>query len=132
MLSIFLSFIFSINLTMQDSASLTLTFSGIKKPKGQLMVALNDVEGKMIQGYQVPVTKTGDLVYTIKNIKPGKYTMAVFHDINMDEKLNTNMLGIPTEPYGFSNNARGTFGPPSLADQTFSVSSETKMSITLK
>ena len=132
MLSIFLSFIFSINLTMQDSASLTLTFSGIKKPIGQLMVALNDVEGKMIQGYQVPVTKTGDLVYTIKNIKPGKYTMAVFHDINMDEKLNTNMLGIPTEPYGFSNNARGTFGPPSLADQTFSVSSETKMSITLK
>lgn len=96
------------------------------------MVALNDVNGNMVQGYQVPVSKAGNLVYTIKDIAPGKYTMAVFHDINKDEKLNTNLVGIPTEPYGFSNNARGTFGPPSLKEQTFTVSAETKMAITLK
>jgi uncharacterized protein (DUF2141 family) len=130
------SFLFLILLAFgmsnQNQASLTITFTGIKKPQGQLMVALNDVEGKMVDGYIVPVAKTGELVYTIKGIKPGKYTLAAYHDINKDEKLNTNLVGIPTEPYGFSNNARGTFGPPSLEDQTFAVTGETKMAITLK
>jgi len=96
------------------------------------MVALNDVNGKMVEGYKVAVTKPGELTYTLKNLKAGKYTLAVYHDANSDEKLNKNMLGIPTELYGFSNNARGTFGPPSFADQTFTVSGETKMAIALK
>ena len=58
--------------------------------------------------------------------------MAFFHDINKDEELNTNMVGIPKEPYAFSNNARGTFGPPSLEDQTFKVKGDVKMTIELK
>jgi uncharacterized protein (DUF2141 family) len=132
MTALLLSVLISLGLSNQNTASLTLTFSGIKTGKGQLMVALNDVNGKMVEGYKVAVTKPGTLVYPIKNLKPGQYTMAVFHDINSDEELNTNMVGIPKEPYGFSNNARGTFGPPSFADQTFTISGETKMAITLK
>lgn len=116
----------------QSSGTLVLTFTNIKEAKGQLMVALNDTKGEMVEGYVVPVTKTGTVTYTIKNIKPGDYTLAVFHDINKDEILNTNMVGIPKEPYAFSNNARGTFGPPSLTDQTFTVDGEVKMSIELK
>ena len=85
------------------------------------MLALRDTKGEMVEGYIVPVTKTGSVVYTIKNVKTGKYTIAAYHDINKDEELNTNMVGIPKEPYGFSNDARGTFGPPSLKDQTFTV-----------
>lgn len=118
--------------SVQETASITITFTNIKTAKGQLMVALNDTKGEMVQGYVVPVTKTGSIVYTIKDVNPGKYTMAVFHDLNKDEELNTNMVGIPKEPYGFSNNARGTFGPPSLADQTFTVQGATSLSIALK
>ena len=119
-------------LTSQETATITITFTNIKTANGQLMVALNDTKGDMVQGYIVPVTKTGNLVYTIKDVKPGNYTMAVFHDLNKDEELNTNMVGIPKEPYGFSNNARGTFGPPSLEDQTFAVQGSTTLSIALK
>ncbi len=115
-----------------EQASITITFKNIKKAKGQILVALRDTKGEMLDGYIVPVTKTGSITYTIKDVKPGKYTIAAYHDINKDEELNTNFMGIPNEPYGFSNDARGTFGPPSFEDQTFTVGGDVKMSITLK
>ena len=54
-----------------------------------------------------------------EDIPPGPYAMAVIHDENMNGKLDTNWLGIPTEGYGFSNNARGVLGAPSFSDASF-------------
>lgn len=51
----------------------------------------------------------------------GTYAKAVFQDINSDEKLNSNFYGAPTEPYGFSNNIFGLFGPPKFVDAAFDV-----------
>lgn len=45
----------------------------------------------------------------------GRYAVIVFHDENDNGLLDTDFLGIPTEGYGFSNNAMGVFGPPSFA-----------------
>ncbi len=42
-----------------------------------------------------------------------------FHDVDSDGRLDTLPIGLPTEPYGFSNNARGTFGPPAWRQATF-------------
>jgi uncharacterized protein (DUF2141 family) len=122
----FLSFV------QTNNVSLTITFSGITAAKGQLMVALNDDKGKMVSGHKVPVTKTGEVVFTIQDVKPGSYTLAVFHDENLDEELNTTLVGLPKERYGFSNNARGTFGPPSLSAQTFVLKADSRMKIALK
>ena len=49
----------------------------------------------------------------------GTYAVAVVHDVDGNGKLNTNLLGMPREPYGFSNGARGTFGAPSFEDAGF-------------
>ena len=38
--------------------------------------------------------------------------IAVFQDLDGNKVLTKNGLGIPLEPYGFSNNVRGAFGPP--------------------
>jgi uncharacterized protein (DUF2141 family) len=54
-----------------------------------------------------------------EDIPPGTYAMAVIHDENMNGKLDTNWIGIPTEGYGFSNNAKGLLGAPSFADASF-------------
>ena len=43
-------------------------------------------------------------------------------DENNNGKLDKNLVGIPLEPYGFSNNARGFLGPPSFGDARFQVS----------
>ncbi len=96
------------------------------------MVMLGDENGEDIQGYVVPVANTGTVDYVIEDLKTGKYIIKVFHDVDKNEELNTGTFGIPKEPYGFSNNARGTFGPPDVEDQLFEVSKHTSISIELK
>ena len=53
------------------------------------------------------------------DIPPGTYALAVIHDENMNGKLDTNWLGIPTEGYGFSNDAKDMLGPPSFSAANF-------------
>ena len=54
-----------------------------------------------------------------EDIPKGTYAMAVVHDENMNGKLDTNWLGIPTEGYGFSNDAKGLLGAPSFSAASF-------------
>ena len=53
------------------------------------------------------------------DIPPGTYALAVIHDENMNGKLDTNWLGIPTEGYGFSNDAKALLGAPSFSAASF-------------
>ncbi len=53
------------------------------------------------------------------DIAPGTYALAVVHDENMNGKLDTNWLGIPTEGYGFSNDVTALFGAPSFSAASF-------------
>jgi uncharacterized protein (DUF2141 family) len=55
-----------------------------------------------------------------EDISPGTYAIAAIHDENRDGKLETNWIGLPNEGYGFSNNAKGSLGPPSFEAASFS------------
>ncbi len=54
-----------------------------------------------------------------EDIPPGTYAMAVIHDENMNGKLDTNWMGLPTEGYGFSNDAKAVVGAPAFAAASF-------------
>ena len=54
-------------------------------------------------------------------VPPGRYTVAVFLDADGNGKFDTNFLGIPKEPFGFSNDARGTLGKPDFESASFEV-----------
>lgn len=54
-----------------------------------------------------------------EDIPPGTYALAVIHDENMNGKLERKWPGIPTEGYGFSNDARGFLGAPSFPAASF-------------
>lgn len=54
------------------------------------------------------------------DIPPGTYALAVIHDENMDGKLDTNFLGVPTEGYGFSSGAEAGLSAPSFEAASFS------------
>lgn len=54
-----------------------------------------------------------------EDIAPGKYALAVIHDENMNGKLDVDWLGVPTEGYGFSNDAIALLGPPSFSAAGF-------------
>ncbi|WP_373487775.1 DUF2141 domain-containing protein [Blastomonas sp.] len=58
-------------------------------------------------------------VCVFSNVKPGRYAVAVWQDINSNGKLDTSWIGIPNEPVGSSNNAKGKLGPPKFKDATF-------------
>lgn len=67
------------------------------------------------------------------DIAPGTYALAVIHDENRDGELATNWTGKPKEGYGFSNDAKGTLGPPSFEAASFSYNGERlNMTITLR
>jgi uncharacterized protein (DUF2141 family) len=59
-------------------------------------------------------------------VPKGVYGISAYHDENSNKKLDTNFVGMPTEDYCASRNARGTFGPPSFEDAKFSYAGGTK------
>ncbi len=74
----------------------------------------------------VQVKAEGSVVRIVLNdVAPGTYAIKAFHDVDRNGKLDTNLMGIPKEPYGFSNDAMGTFGPPSFEQAAFKVGTGT-------
>lgn len=57
----------------------------------------------------------------ISDLPPGRYSVAVFHDADENGRLTLWPVGLPREAYGFSNNARGRFGPPSFEQAAFAL-----------
>jgi uncharacterized protein (DUF2141 family) len=70
--------------------------------------------------------------FSISNLKHGKYSIRYFHDENGNDKLDTNWLGIPSEGYGFSNNASSMFGIPPIKDRLFVVNSNNTIILNIK
>ena len=72
----------------------------------------------------------GNATYTF-DLPNGTYAIGIFVDTNYNNEMDRNFFGVPKEQYGFSNDAKGSFGPPSFKDASFTVSSEMKLEINL-
>jgi uncharacterized protein (DUF2141 family) len=109
-----------------QQGTLTLKIEGIDaKKRGQLLVGVFDEKnflkvGKQLYELEVDVN-AGQMEITMENIAAGTYAVSVFQDIDRNKELETNFIGIPKEPIGFSNDARIKFGPPSFSDAQFKV-----------
>lgn len=105
-------------------------FTELSTNDGFVLVLVKDAQDKDVSKLVLPIlNKSAEA--TIR-VKPGKYAVVAFHDVNGNEELDKNMLGIPTEPYGFSNNARGMLGPPDLAEQLVDVTKSRMISFKLE
>jgi len=51
-------------------------------------------------------------LWVIESLPYGEYAVMLYHDENGNDKLDKNIVGVPKEPYGFSNNARARLGLP--------------------
>lgn len=106
-----------------SAADLTVAVTDIQPDGGRLYVALHGEVGadafpgdqEMLAGNWklIPASAT-TVIFT--DLPPGKYAVAAFHDQNGNGELDSNILGIPTEAYGFSLGASGFAGPPSFDD----------------
>jgi uncharacterized protein (DUF2141 family) len=74
-----------------------------------------------------PSIANGRALCIFDNVKPGTYAVGFIHDENNNGKLDTNFLGMPTEGYGASNDARGTMGPPKFDAAAFNHGTQTAL-----
>ncbi|MDD2914192.1 MAG: DUF2141 domain-containing protein [Gallionella sp.] len=58
---------------------------------------------------------------SVADLLPGSYAVAAYVDSKDNGRQDQNFLGVPTELYGFSNNARGKFGVPDFAAAGFAI-----------
>ena len=118
-------------------SNISIEIKGIPNEKGNIFIALfrqkDDFPtfGKQYIGKIIPVTGK-KMSYTFETLAEGKYAIAIFHDENKNGKLDKNYLGIPTEAYGFSNNARRAFSAPSFEEAELNLKSDLNTTITLK
>ena len=106
------------------AGDLSLTVSGVQNNQGTVNGAIYDSESSFLNvqaskaKFKVPAAQ-GDVHYVFHNLPAGHYALSVFHDANGNGKLDKNDLGVPTEGYGFSNDALGSGGPPKFSQAAF-------------
>lgn len=83
-----------------------------------MLLEFSDENEEILKGFSEKIVDNKCIII-VKDLKPGKYAFKYFHDENNDKEINTNFMGIPKEGYGFSNNAKGKFGPPSFEKMIF-------------
>ena len=116
---------------------LSIHISGISKIKGSLFIAIfratDDfpVFGKQFKGI-VKEVEGKSQNYTFDDLPEGEYALAIYQDENRNKILDKNILGIPTEIYGFSNNARRTFSAPSFQEAKFKLNKDLQQTVFLK
>ena len=122
-----------------DSGEIEITVKNITSVSGDapLMVAVYERSGFLKDGAEViafdtistaPVCKI-----ILKEVPPGEYAVAIYQDLNNNGKLNKNLLGIPKEPVGFSNNFTIQLRAPEFKNTKFLVKKQatTNVEITL-
>ena len=93
-----------------SAQGLTVTIERIEQAQGHILVLVADSEAAWdgqaprVAARKIAVEAAGSLPVTFEDLPPGRYAVQVLHDANDNGKLDTNIVGMPTEGYGFSNN----------------------------
>jgi len=117
-----------------SAADLTVTVKDVRDAKGSVLISIYDNQGNFLKPalakwkQKAKATK-GDVTFVFHDVPAGTYAATSFQDDDGSGKLKTNSLGVPTEGYGFSNDAQGTGGPPKFADAAFDFDGKTDKTI---
>lgn len=110
----------------QSAPIASITVTQIRTQAGFVRAALYDEAGwerssgaDRAAAVEVAPVEGGAVVLRLTAPAAGRYAVRLFQDMDGDGQLNRNLLGLPAEPVGFSNNAPMAFGPPSFAAAAF-------------
>ena len=109
-----------------SAVTVEVRVSGVAGNKGKINVAVCDKERflKQCSHSGSAPAKAGETVVTLKDVPPGAWAVLAYQDENENNELDRNFVGIPSENYGFSRDARGRFGPPGFEDAAIEVRGE--------
>jgi len=126
----------TLSLTASNGGNkLTVVVKNVESTEGIISATLFDAEANWLkQGEvkKVTIDKKEVVVIEFNNVPDGTYAVSVIHDENSNGNLDTNGFGMPVESYGFSNDARGMFGPPDFDESKFEIKGNRKIEITVK
>jgi uncharacterized protein (DUF2141 family) len=118
--------------------TLTVTLNGFRSDKGMVEVQVYDQAAayptkpeKALVKLRGPVAN-GVASVVFKDLAPGTYAIAAYHDANNNGKMDANFIGIPKEQTGASNDAKGRMGPPAFKDAKFALSGNQSIVITMQ
>ncbi len=107
--------------------TLLLTVENITEARGELEIVVYDSaetyqrSGRVVR---LPVSREGTLEVPLEAIPFGEVAILIYHDVDGNQRFNQNRLGIPQEPYGFSNNVRPMFRGPGFEEAKFTFGTE--------
>ena len=115
-----------------QTTSIQVEVSGIKDQKGTVYIGFYKAgtafpaAGK--QSFRTSAKPDGKdkLTINIPDVEPGDYALAIYQDINNNGKLDKNFIGIPKEPYAFSNNFHPKMSAPKFEDCKITVSASSR------
>lgn len=113
----------------QSTVTISVGIEGLASESGSLGIQLINESNKTIASAYIN-SKQGYGAIAFGMLAPGKYAVRFYHDENGNQKMDTNLMGIPTEGYGFSNNKTGVMGtPPPFKEMLFDASKDTAINI---
>ncbi len=108
-----------------EKGDLKVVFPGLSDNAGRVRIALVNTKpgykDEEKHGFRLADAEVKDRTarHTFADVPFGIYSIKAYHDQNGDERLNKNLFGVPQEPYGFSNDVRGRWGPPAYERTLF-------------
>jgi uncharacterized protein (DUF2141 family) len=121
----------------QNLGKIVVKIEGFKNNNGVVHICIFDTSGRkdfpcpnhVVASKKIIISDLRALA-EFDSIPYGQYAISMYHDEDGDGKLKTNILGMPVEGIGFSNNVRPKLGPPSFKDAAFYLNSE-RMELTI-
>ncbi len=121
---------------LATAGTLTLKLTDLEVNNGDIRIAVYDSEdtfSKKPAHVLGAASTTESVTVTLNDLPAGEYAVMLYQDSNGNEDLDSNLLGIPTEPWGASLNGTQVFGPPKWKHVMFVVPEEgTQITIALR
>lgn len=125
------------NAAPNDMRHLEIKVTNLVQQESTLHLAIYESEQHMTmkQGVFKTISLSGDLHSLTLDValeyQVTEAAVLVYQDLNNNQKLDANLFGIPSEPYGVSNNPN-LMGPPNFAQAVFPLNTlKQAVSITL-
>ncbi len=107
-----------------NSAELVVKVAGVSQPLGQIGCSLFatpngfPMDTSTARSQWQPADAKG-VTCRFSDLSAGKYAVSVGHDLNGNQKVDTNFIGMPTEQWGVSNNVRPSLRAPRYDEAVF-------------
>ena len=114
----------------QNLGKIVVKIDGFKDNNGVVHICIFDTSGRkdfpcpnhVVASKKIVISDLRALA-VFDSIPYGQYAVSMYHDEDGDGKLKTNLIGMPVEGIGFSNNVRPKLGLPSFKDAAFYLNS---------